>query len=136
MAQERRALASHQCVAGSIPSVDAICGLSLLLGRYFALRGSPVFPSPQKPTFPNFDSTRNQVDQETLSVCATSKLFIICYLFPGGRGGVGGGGGLKVLTQDIRHLCALLRTDGIKVMSRVFSGDKQVIKFANSRNRG
>ena len=87
MAQERRALASHQCVAGSIPSVDAICGLSLLLGRYFALRGSPVFPSPQKPTFPNFDSTRNQVDQETLSVCATSKLFIICYLFPGGRGG-------------------------------------------------
>ena len=122
MAQERRALASHQCAAGSIPSVDAICGLSLLLGRYFALRGSPVFPSPQKLTFPNFNSTRNQVDQETLSVCATSKLFIICYLFPGGRGG--GGGGLKVLIQETRHLCALLRTDWIKVMSRGFSGGK------------
>ena len=134
MAQERRALASHQCGPGSIPSVDAICGLSLLLGRYFPPKGSPLFPSPRKPTFPNFNSTRNQVDQETLSVCATSKLCIICYLFPGGR--VGGGGGLKVLTKDIRPLCALLRTDGIKVMSRGFSGDKQVIKFVNSRNRG
>ena len=77
-----RALASHQCGPGSI----------LLLGRYFAPRGSPVFPSPQKPSFPNSNSTRNQVDQETLSVWATSKLFIISYLFPGGRGG---GGGLK-----------------------------------------
>ena len=136
MAQERSALASHQCGPGSIPSVDAICGLSLLLCRYFPPRGSPVFPSPRKPTFPNFNSTRNQVGQETLSVWATSKLFIICYLFPGERGGGGGGSGLKVLTQDIRPLCALLRTDGIKVMSRGFSGDKQVIKFANSRNRG
>ena len=80
MAQERRALASHWCAAGSIPSVDAIRGLSLLLGRYFAPRGSPVFPSPQKPTFLNSNSTRNQVDQETLS-------FFICYLFRGGRGG-------------------------------------------------
>ena len=71
-----RALASHQCGPGSI----------LLLGRYFAPRGSPVFPSPQKPTFPNFNSTRNQVDQETLSVCATTNLFIICYLFPWGGG--------------------------------------------------
>ena len=82
-----RALASHQCGPGSI----------LLLGRYFAPRGSPVFPSPQKPAFPNFNSTRNQVDQETLSVCATSKLSFICYLFPGGGGG--GGGGFKGLIQ-------------------------------------
>ena len=111
MAQERRALASHQCGPGSIPSVDAICGLSLLLGLYFALRGSPVFPSPQKPTFPNSNSTRNQVDQETLSF-----LFVICFLR-----GRGGGGSLKVLIQDIRHLCTLLRTDGIIVMSRGFS---------------
>ena len=107
-----RALASHQCGPGSI----------LLLGRYFAPRGSPVFPSPQKPTSPNSNSTRNQVDQETLSVCATSKLFFICYLFPGGGGG--GGGGLKVVIQDTHHLCTLLRTDGIKVMSRGFSGGK------------
>ena len=109
-----RALTSHQCGPGSI----------LLLGRYFAPRGSPVFPSPQKPAFPNSNSTRNQVDQETLSVCATSKLFFICYLFPGGRGGGGGGGGLKVLIKDTHHLCTFLRTDGIKVMSRGFSGGK------------
>ena len=88
MAKEHRALASQKCGPGSIRSVDAICGLSLLLGRYFPPRGSPVFPSPQKPTFQNSNSTRNQVDQETLSVCAASKLFFICYLFPGeGEGG-------------------------------------------------
>ena len=50
-----RALASHQCGAGSNLSVDAICGLSLLLVLSFATRrfspGTPVFPSPQKPTF-------------------------------------------------------------------------------------
>jgi len=77
-----RALASHQCGPGSNPCMDAICGLSLLLVLSFASRGfspgTPVFPSPQKPTFPNFNSTRNQVDQEPLCGCATSKsLFII-----------------------------------------------------------
>ena len=49
-----RALASHQCGPGSIPTLRVICGLSLLV-LYSALRGfSPgtrVFPSPQKPTF-------------------------------------------------------------------------------------
>ena len=74
-----RALTSHQCGPDSV----------LLLGRYFAPIGSPVFPSPQKPAFPNSNSTRNHVDQETLSVCATSKLSFICYLFPGGGGGGG-----------------------------------------------
>ena len=43
-----RALASHQCVPGSIPGV--ICGLSLLLVLYSAPRGfspgTPVLPSP------------------------------------------------------------------------------------------
>ena len=42
---------------GSTPGVDAICGLSLLLVLSLALRGfspgTPVFPSPQKPTLPN-----------------------------------------------------------------------------------
>ena len=61
-----RALASHRCGPGSNPSMDAICGLSLLLVLSFASRGfspgTPVFPSPQKPTFPNFNSTRNRVD--------------------------------------------------------------------------
>ena len=65
-----RALASQQRGPGSNPGVDAICGLSLLLLLSFAPRGfSPgtlVFPSPQKPTFPNSNSTRNQVDEEPL----------------------------------------------------------------------
>ena len=79
-----RALASHQCGPGSNPGVDAICGLSLLLVLSFALRGfspgTPVFPSPQKPTFPNSNSTRNQVDEEPLCGCATSKsLLFICF---------------------------------------------------------
>ena len=49
-----RALASHQCGPGSNPGVHAICGLSLFLVLSFAPRGfspgTPVFPSPQKPT--------------------------------------------------------------------------------------
>ena len=49
-----RALAFHQCAPGSIPGPGVICGLSLLV-LYFAPRGfspgTPVFPSPQKPTF-------------------------------------------------------------------------------------
>ena len=52
-----RALASHQCGPGSIPGLGVICGLSLLLVLGLAPRGfslgTPVFPSPQKPTFPN-----------------------------------------------------------------------------------
>ena len=55
-----RALASHQCVLGSIPGPGVLCGLSLLLVLYSAPRGfspgTPVFPSPQKPTFPNSNS--------------------------------------------------------------------------------
>ena len=50
------ALASHHCVPGSIPRR----GLSLLLVLYSAPRGfsqgTPVFPSPQNPTLPNFNS--------------------------------------------------------------------------------
>ena len=49
------ALASHQCVPGSIPGPGVTCGLSLLLVLFLAARGfspgTPVFPSPQKPTF-------------------------------------------------------------------------------------
>ena len=52
---EREAsFAFHQCVPGSIPGPGVICGLSLLV-LYSAPRGfspgTPVFPSPQKPTF-------------------------------------------------------------------------------------
>ena len=48
------------CVPGSIPGPGVICGLSLFLVLYSAPRGfspgSPVFPSPQNPTFPNSNS--------------------------------------------------------------------------------
>ena len=58
-----RALASHQCGPGLIPGLGVICGLSLLLVLVLALRGfspgSLVFPSPQKPTFPNSNSIWN-----------------------------------------------------------------------------
>ena len=76
------ALASYQYGLGSNPRVDTICGLRfLLVPRGFSLV-TPVFPSPQKPTLPNSNSTRNQVDKEPLCGCATSKslcidLFII-----------------------------------------------------------
>ena len=80
-----RALASHQCGPGSNPGIDAICGLSLLLVFSFTPRGfSPgtlVFPSPQKPTLPNYNSTRNQVDEESLCGCATSKSLFIYYFY-------------------------------------------------------
>ena len=72
-----RALASHQCGPGSTPGVDGICGLGLLLFLSLAPRGfspgTPVFPSPQKSTFPNSNSTRNQVDEEPLCGCAAYK---------------------------------------------------------------
>ena len=58
-----RALASDQCVSGLIPGPGVICGLSLLLVLFLAPRGfspgTPVFPSPQKPTFPNSNSIWN-----------------------------------------------------------------------------
>ena len=58
-----RALAFHQCGPGSIRGLDVICGLSLLLVLFSAPRGfspgTPVFPSPQKPTFLNSNSIRN-----------------------------------------------------------------------------
>ena len=47
-------LASHQCGSGSITRLGVICGLSLLVlcsaPRGFT-PGTPVFPSPAKPTF-------------------------------------------------------------------------------------
>ena len=35
-----------------------------------------------------------------------------------------------------QQCCVRLRGDGIKAMSRGFSGGEQLIKFANVRNRG
>ena len=80
-----RALASHQCGLGSNPSIDAICGLSLLLVLSFAPRVfvfslcTPVFPSPQKPTLPNYNSTENYVHKEPLCGYATSESIYISY---------------------------------------------------------
>ena len=79
-----RALASHQRGPGSTPGDDAVCGLSLVLVLSFAPRGfspgTPVFPSPQKLTFSKSNSTRNQVNEEPLRGCATSKSLYV-YLF-------------------------------------------------------
>ena len=54
-----RVLPSHQSVPALFPGPICVCGLSLLLVLYNALRGffpgSPVFASIQKPTFPNFN---------------------------------------------------------------------------------
>ena len=78
-----RALASQQCGPGSNSGVDATCGLSLLLVLSYAPKGfspgTPVFPSPQKPSFPNSTSTRSQVDKEPVCGCASSKSLIIIY---------------------------------------------------------
>ena len=76
-----RALASHQCGLGSNPGIDAICGLSLLLVLSLVPRGfspgTPVFSSPS-----NSNLTRNQVDEELLCGCATSKsLFIYLFIY-------------------------------------------------------
>ena len=61
----------------------ALCALSLLLVLFLASRGfSPgtlVFPSPPKPTFPNSNSTRNQVDEKPLCGCTSSKSSFIIY---------------------------------------------------------
>ena len=40
------------------------------------------------------------------------------------------------LIHVTRHLCKRFRVDGSKAMSRGISGGKQVIQFANARNRG
>ena len=77
-----KALASHQCGPGSIPGLDVICGLSLLLVLYSALRGfSPVFPSPPKPTFPNSNSIRMQdLPENHFAVSGASWVNIMIYL--------------------------------------------------------
>ena len=55
-----RALASHQCGPDSITVLGFIRGRNALLVLVLAPRGffpgTPVFPSPQKPTFPYSNS--------------------------------------------------------------------------------
>ena len=64
-------------IPASTPYVGWVCS-------WFAPRGfspdTPVFPSPQRPTFPDSNSAMSQVDEEPLCGCATSKSSFI-YLF-------------------------------------------------------
>ena len=83
-----RVLTSHQCDPDSNPDVDAICGLSLLLVFFLAPKSfsleTLVLPSSQKTTLPNSNSTRNQVDEEPLCGCPSSKslfIYLLIYLF-------------------------------------------------------
>ena len=77
-----RTLASHQCGQGSIPGLGIICGLTLLLvlvlapGEVFLRVLSPVFPSPQKPTFP----LAREIPQ-TLRLLLTVIEFFIYFCF-------------------------------------------------------
>ena len=77
-----RAFASHQCDLGSNPGVDAICGLSLLLVLSLAPRG---FSSGTKvsfsPTFPNFNSIRNDRRRITLWICCLYTVILILIFF-------------------------------------------------------
>ena len=76
-----RALASHQCVPGSIPGPGVICGLSLLLVLYSAPRGfspgTPVFPSHQKTNTSKFQFDLETVDEEPPRGNATANPIII-----------------------------------------------------------
>ena len=81
-----RVLTSNQCDPGSNPDVDALCGLSLSLVLFLAPRGfslgTLVLRSSQKTTLPNSNSTRNQVDEEPLCGCPSSKsLFIYLFIY-------------------------------------------------------
>ena len=76
-----RALASHQCVPGSIPGPGVICGLSLLLvltllrGIFSGFSG---FPPSTKINFSKFQFNLETVDEEPLrgNTTANSHLFI------------------------------------------------------------
>ena len=77
-----RALASHQCGPGSIPGVDAISWLSLLLVLVPAPRVFLRVP-PQKQTFPNSNSTWTQWTKSHSVDVLLKFLFIylLIYLF-------------------------------------------------------
>ena len=80
-----RALASHQCGPGSIPNVDSICGLSLLLVLSLATRGfslgTSVSPLLKHQHFQIPILTKNQVDGEPFSGCGTSKSLFYLFTF-------------------------------------------------------
>ena len=73
-----RALASHQCGPGSNPSVDAIMWVEFAPRGFFS--GYSAFPLSSKTNISNSNSTRNQVDEEPLCRCATSKSLFIYFI--------------------------------------------------------
>ena len=78
-----RTLTSHQCGPGSYPGagmwVEFFVGSLPCCERFFS--GYSGFPLSPKTNISKSNSTRNQVDEEPLRGCATSKsLFIIHYL--------------------------------------------------------
>ena len=64
-----------------IVGVDAIMWVEFTPRGFSS--GTPLFLSPQKPTSPNSESTRNQVDDGQLCGCATSKSLFIYLTFRG-----------------------------------------------------
>ena len=64
--------------------------------------GTPVFPPPQKLTFSNSNSTRNQADEEPLCGCATSKsLFIYIFIYLFNEDGAGFNSAVPPTRKDI-----------------------------------
>ena len=74
-----RALASHQCVPGSIPGPGVICGLSLLLVLYSAPRGFfsgySGFPLSSKTNTSKFQFDLETVDEEPPRGNATANSY-------------------------------------------------------------
>ena len=80
-------LASHRCGPSSNPGVDVMCGLSLLLVLFFALRGfspgTPVFPLLKSQKFHELQIPIRlgiRPDKQPFCGCVTSKSLFI-YLF-------------------------------------------------------
>ena len=59
------------------PYMGWLCCWSFFMALRGFSPGTPVFPSPQKPTFPNSNSTRYQEDKERPSGYAASKSLLI-----------------------------------------------------------
>ena len=82
----------HQCGPGSIPGLGVNYGLSLLLVLVLASRGfspgSPIFPSPHKPTFPNSNSIWNPratglsvITLLSVTLVTIKSIYLFIYLF-------------------------------------------------------
>ena len=75
------ALACHQCgrvpMLAWSPYIGWLCCWSFFMALRGFSPGTPVFPSPQKPAFPNSNFTRYQEDEERPSGYAASKSFLI-----------------------------------------------------------